>query len=669
MRGVTRGDGRVAVARTLTRLFASTAVVVSAVVPMVTATAGPAHAVGSTGAASVTRGDVGYGTVKLVPPSGTTAPADCVSPASTPGATQQNVDAGTEYDCTPDAASSFDTCSTSSFSTGSSTTCEVEVQELAPTGWVFDHWSGDCSGSATTCKVLTSESDCDTSGTHPVCTTNNYAVSTIAHFVDGRAPTTSFREAPTDGSVVYSDSAFETFSFATDEDGEAPTFACKKDLGTFFACSSGVVWSSIADGVHDFCVHATDATGLQGSDACRRWEQETNPTASVVSQPAATTSTQDASFTYTSNKVSHPADGSTLSYECQLDSGSVANCPAAGESYSGLTNGQHTFTVYAVFTAALGGGAHTSTGASYTWTQDDPDLRVLDVTGPSGLVISNTKAQTISWAPRTPGESLSYTCALDDAAPASCSSAAALSSLADGVHTFHITATDAADSTTTDVTWDQEIPATSVIDSGRTTGSTTTSRTATFTFHSPKSGVTFECKTDRQSWRACSGAAIDTVSGLSYGKHTWSVRARFVAPIDSSVHYGPAATRSWTVISPVRIASVRYDSAGRDNGTNKSLNGEWVKIVNHRSTKAKLTGWTLRDADGHVYKFPAFTLRPGAYVRVHTGRGKASATDLYWGRRTYIWNNSRDTARLRNGSGLTLSTCGWTKIGTGSITC
>lgn len=645
--------------RGLSRLSASVAVVLSVMVPVVAGTGGPASAV--TGASTVTRGTFGYGTVQLVPPSGTTAPADCTSPASTPRLT--------EYDCTPDDAGSFDWCTTNTSSTSSTTTCDVHVQASAPAGWAFDHWSGDCSGTSPTCSVFTSEHDCDTSGLKPVCSDVQNDVSTIANFDDTRAPTTTLTQAPAANSVVYSDTQSQPFTFNTNEDAEAPNFACKKDTGTFSACSSGFTWSSIADGIHDFCVHATDPSGLQGGDACRHWEQETNPTATIMTKPASATAAPSATFTYSSNKASHPADGSTLSYECQLDSDTMAPCPASGKSYSGLANGDHTFTVSAIFTAALGGGAHTSPVASYTWSQDDPDLRVVDVTGPSGVVISNTQAQSISWAQHTPGESLTYTCGLDDATPAPCSSPTDLTSLADGVHTFHITATDAANATTTNVTWDQEIPATAVIDSGRASGSTTTSRSATFTFHSPKANVTFECRVDRQAWRACSGAAIDSISGLSYSRHTWSLRARFVAPIDGSVHYGPTVSRTWTVLSAVRIASVRYDSAGRDNRTNKSLNGEWVKIVNHKSTRVRLRGWTLRDSDGNVYRFPTFTLKPGAAVRVHTGKGRNSATDLYWGRRNYVWDNRADSARLRSSSGLTLSTCRWTRIGTGSITC
>ena len=53
---------------------------------------------------------------------------------------------------------------------------------------------------------------------------------------------------------------------------------------------------------------------------------------------------------------------------------------------------------------------------------------------------------------------------------------------------------------------------------------------------------------------------------------------------------------------------------------------------------------------GFVFTFPSFTLKAGASVTVHTGTGKASATNRYYGYtgRRYVWNNTGDTAYLRD---------------------
>src|SRR3954452_8678872 len=120
--------------------------------------------------------------------------------------------------------------------------------------------------------------------------------------------------------------------------------------------------------------------------------------------------------------------------------------------------------------------------------------------------------------------------------------------------------------------------------------------------------------------------------------------------------------------SAVRLGTVQYDSPGSDTGSNQSLNAEGGTITNEAATKRTLTGWTLRDAQSHVYRFPAFSLAPGASVRVHTGRGSNTAHTLYWGSGSYIWNNTGDKATLKNGAGTVLDTCSWGD-GVGSVSC
>ena len=132
----------------------------------------------------------------------------------------------------------------------------------------------------------------------------------------------------------------------------------------------------------------------------------------------------------------------------------------------------------------------------------------------------------------------------------------------------------------------------------------------------------------------------------------------FVATIDQSATAAPA----------VRITRVQYDSPGSDTGSNSSLNAEWVRITN-KSAKAKvLTGWKLRDKTGHAYKFRAFTLKPGKSVRVHTGKGANTRTDLYWRQSWYIWNNTGDKAIVKNKAGALIDTCSWGD-GSGATNC
>ena len=107
----------------------------------------------------------------------------------------------------------------------------------------------------------------------------------------------------------------------------------------------------------------------------------------------------------------------------------------------------------------------------------------------------------------------------------------------------------------------------------------------------------------------------------------------------------------------VRIKYVHYNAAGNDN---YNLNDEYVVIENYGTTPVNLYGWKLKDRAGHIYYFPYVTLNPGSTIKVHSGTGTNTFTDLYWGR-TYgaIWNNDHDTAYLYNSKGELVDSYSW----------
>jgi hypothetical protein len=114
----------------------------------------------------------------------------------------------------------------------------------------------------------------------------------------------------------------------------------------------------------------------------------------------------------------------------------------------------------------------------------------------------------------------------------------------------------------------------------------------------------------------------------------------------------------------IQITKVYYNSPGTDNRSNSSLNAEYVKLTNRRSSAINLKYWTLRDKASHVYRFSGdFRLASGASVYIHTGKGTNTSTHRYWGSGAYIWNNTGDAAYLRNSAGTLIDSCSWGSSG------
>ncbi|MCX4721921.1 lamin tail domain-containing protein [Streptomyces virginiae] len=88
-------------------------------------------------------------------------------------------------------------------------------------------------------------------------------------------------------------------------------------------------------------------------------------------------------------------------------------------------------------------------------------------------------------------------------------------------------------------------------------------------------------------------------------------------------------------------------------------NSEWVEITNTTRDGINLRGWTLRDRDGNRYRFDNVRIAPRATIRIHTGNGRDTRTDLFQDRRNYVWDNGSDTATLRDDRGRTVDTETW----------
>jgi hypothetical protein len=261
-------------------------------------------------------------------------------------------------------------------------------------------------------------------------------------------------------------------------------------------------------------------------------------TTTIDTKPPLSTNSTSASFTYHAT----PATGAT--FECKLDSGAFEGCLGTGMSYSGLSEGSHTFQVKAV------NGSGTGPAASYTWT--------VDLTPPTATIDSHPKDPS-------PGASAAFTyhssetgstfqCSLalgvaaDSFSPCA-SSGKTYTSLANGTYKFKVRATDPAGNQglPAEFTWEVD---NSIVD---TTPPQTTilsmppdpssSSSASFTYESNEPGSTFECALDGGTFVSCPASGI-SYSGLANGAHSFQVRA-----IDPSNNVDPTpAGYSFSVV-------------------------------------------------------------------------------------------------------------------------
>lgn len=131
------------------------------------------------------------------------------------------------------------------------------------------------------------------------------------------------------------------------------------------------------------------------------------------------------------------------------------------------------------------------------------------------------------------------------------------------------------------------------------------------------------------------GLAIPAVSKVEYRKNKqymataqWAAAHRRGMYGDSDhCGYGPAQKQS------IRL-SVKWKGGAK-------VNGEYIKIQNRSSSTLHLGGWWVRDNALRRYTFPAgTTVRPGASIYVHPGKGRNTSTHLYWGLSAAIFEDA-----------------------------
>ncbi len=366
--------------------------------------------------------------------------------------------------------------------------------------------------------------------------------------VDTIAPQTTIDAAPVDGSVITDSTP--VFEFTSNEPGS--TFECSIDGGAF-SCDSPFTPDGLADGPHTIAVTAADAAGnADPSPASRAFTVDTAaPQTTISSGPAdgATTPDSTPAFAFASSEASS-------TFACRVDAEDFAPC-ASGLSTAALGEGEHTFSVR----ATDAGGNTDPSPASRTFTVDTTAPQTTISSGPANGATTADSTPTFEFSSGDGGAT--FACSIDGGGTFACESPFTPSALADGAHTFAVTAADEAGNTdpspaSRTFTVDTTAPQTAV-GGGPQEGATTSDSTPAFAFSSDAPGSTFECIIDGGAAFACQSPY--TPAALADGEHTFSVTAT-----DSSGNRDASPTiRRFTVDTrPVPVALVPPSSAPAD---------------------------------------------------------------------------------------------------------
>jgi len=242
---------------------------------------------------------------------------------------------------------------------------------------------------------------------------------------------------------------------------------------------------------------------------------------------------------------SQSTSGFTIDYNLISGGGGGTHGINGGPSYVAGAS-PSTYTGYALTATSLGHNAAsdgTDMGINAGGiTPHPPDTTISS--GPASSTTSTTA--TFAFTGSSPaGGAVTFTCSLDGAAYASCTSPTNYTGLAVGAHTFQVRATDLGgltDATPASMSWTVTSPDTTPPDTMITSApsGSTTSTSASVAFSATET-ATFQCRIDGGAWSACTSPKA--YSGLGVAAHTVDVRATDTA---GNVDATPASA-SWTV--------------------------------------------------------------------------------------------------------------------------
>jgi hypothetical protein len=251
------------------------------------------------------------------------------------------------------------------------------------------------------------------------------------------------------------------------------------------------------------------------------------PTPTIVSGPSGATSDTSAKFVFSGARGD--------SYECQLDGAAFAACTSP-KSYSGLTDGAHTFSVRERTRAGQVGDP-----VSRSWRVDTqaPPAPVIVQQPPA---ITNQTSARFAYTDAEAG--VTYECKVSGVDFQSCTNPVSWWGLSgDGPNsliTFTVRARDVAGNRgpSTSYTWRIDTTAPPRPQLLQQPANPSASDSATFAFSDREAGVSFECSLDGAAYAACTSPKSYT--GIAAGTHRFGVRA-----VDSAGNRSSATEYAW----------------------------------------------------------------------------------------------------------------------------
>ena len=342
--------------------------------------------------------------------------------------------------------------------------------------------------------------------------------------------------------------------------------------------ASGTASWSLAFAASNFPADGDYAVRVRAVDNANNTETATSytvtidnaaPNTTITAQPNDPTNSTALSFSFNSNEA-----GST--FECQLDGGGWSSCTSP-KSYTGLSQGSHSFQVRATDTA----DNTDATPAGFSWTIDTTDpTSAFSFPAAGGFYHAGTWNDFSGTASDTGGAALAnvqisirrasdglywngtdFTDSGENWRTATGTTSWSLAFPvvnfpADGSYTVRLRATDTATNVQAPISRSFEVDTAApntAVDSGP--ADPTNSTAPSFQFSADQPGSTFECQLDGGGWSSC--VSPKSYTGVTQGSHTFQVRAS-----DSAANTDPTpAQLTWTVDTTDPSSAISFPAA------------------------------------------------------------------------------------------------------------